>query len=131
MAKKQPSKEQQAFEIDRFVRKAKLIDVVDGDTLDVQIDLGFKVFHELRLRLARINAAEKGTADGETARAMVAEWFMRWHKDDKETPIYIKSTKDRHDRWSRLVVEVWCNGRSLVDDLIASSTPLWKPKGKE
>lgn len=32
---------------------------VDGDTVDIDVDLGFKVWSEQRFRLARINTPEK------------------------------------------------------------------------
>ncbi len=38
--------------------KAKLIKVVDGDTLDVQIDLGFNIFQNIRVRLLGVNTPE-------------------------------------------------------------------------
>ena len=47
------------------VFKAKLIKVVDGDTLDARIDLGFDVFVEKRIRLWGINAPETRSRDKE------------------------------------------------------------------
>ena len=45
--------------------KAYLEKVVDGDTLRVVLDLGFKIYHKEILRLAKINAPERGTTDGD------------------------------------------------------------------
>ncbi len=42
---------------------AFLIKVVDGDTLDAQIDLGFGIFANKRIRLWRIDAPESRTRD--------------------------------------------------------------------
>lgn len=42
--------------------------VVDGDTIDVQIDLGFHVFTTQRFRLARINAPEMNTEQGKVSK---------------------------------------------------------------
>jgi|TARA_B100001769_G_scaffold274278_1_gene272357 micrococcal nuclease len=41
----------------------KVLRVVDGDTVDAQIDLGFKVHHNIRVRLYGINAPESRTRD--------------------------------------------------------------------
>ena len=42
--------------------KAKLVRVIDGDTIDVDIDLGFKVFlQKERVRLFGINTPESRT----------------------------------------------------------------------
>ena len=46
------------------IYKAHLTRVVDGDTLHVVLDLGFKIFHEEILRLRGINAAEMASAEG-------------------------------------------------------------------
>jgi micrococcal nuclease len=45
--------------------KAKVIRVVDGDTLDAIIDLGFDTWVKKRVRLAGINAYESRTRDKE------------------------------------------------------------------
>ena len=37
--------------------------VVDGDTVDVTVDLGFKIHHKIRVRLYGINAPESRTRD--------------------------------------------------------------------
>ena len=44
---------------------AKLDRVVDGDTLDAMVDLGFNVWIKVRVRLAGINAFECRTRDKE------------------------------------------------------------------
>ena len=43
--------------------KAKLIRVIDGDTVDAMIDLGFDTWVKKRVRLAGINAFEIRTRD--------------------------------------------------------------------
>ena len=45
--------------------KAKLIKVVDGDTVDAMIDCGFSVFRKERIRLYGINTPEVRTKDKE------------------------------------------------------------------
>ena len=45
--------------------KAKLIKVVDGDTIDALIDCGFSTFKKERVRLRGINAPESRTRDKE------------------------------------------------------------------
>ncbi len=44
-----------------YTYKAKLLRVVDGDTCDAQIDLGFDVSVKKRIRFAGINAPESRT----------------------------------------------------------------------
>lgn len=47
-----------------YLYKAKVINVVDGDTLILNIDLGFKVIKEQRVRLTQIDAPEMKSEAG-------------------------------------------------------------------
>tara|TARA_R100000742_G_C4271924_1_gene90980 strand:+ start:339 stop:677 length:339 start_codon:yes stop_codon:yes gene_type:complete len=42
---------------------AEILRVVDGDTVDVRVDLGFKVHFNVRVRLYGLNAPESRTRD--------------------------------------------------------------------
>lgn len=41
-----------------FTYLARVIRVVDGDTCEIQVDLGFRIYHSMMVRLAGINAYE-------------------------------------------------------------------------
>ena len=57
-----------------YTYKAKLQRVVDGDTIDATIDLGFDIFVKKRIRFAGINAPESRTRDlEEKARGLAAK----------------------------------------------------------
>lgn len=43
-----------------YTYKAEVVNVVDGDTIDVIIDLGFKIGTKQRMRIAHIDTPEKG-----------------------------------------------------------------------
>ena len=51
----------------------KIDRVVDGDTVDVFIDLGFSVWHKERIRLAGIDTAEKNTAFGKATKKLLID----------------------------------------------------------
>ena len=64
-----------------FEYKCKLVKVVDGDTVDVDIDLGFGVWlQNQRIRLYGIDAPESRTSDAEekkyglAAKERMQEW---------------------------------------------------------
>ena len=44
-----------------FDYQCKLLRVVDGDTIDVHIDLGFSVWHKARVRMLGIDTPESRT----------------------------------------------------------------------
>ena len=57
-----------------YTYKAKLDRVIDGDTVDVHIDLGFDVTVKKRVRFAGINTPESRTRDlEEKARGLAAK----------------------------------------------------------
>ena len=43
-----------------FTYYADVYNVVDGDTVDVMVDLGFKIYTKQRIRLMRIDTPERG-----------------------------------------------------------------------
>ena len=66
--------------------KAKILRIVDGDTVDVDIDLGFGIWlHDERVRIMGIDTPESRTRDkiedlfGEAAKARVKELFKSEH----------------------------------------------------
>ena len=62
-----------------YTYKAKLLRVVDGDTVDAMIDLGFDVWRKVRIRFYGLDAWESRTRDleekkkGLEAKARVAD----------------------------------------------------------
>ena len=61
-----------------YIYKAKCERVVDGDTIDANIDLGFDTLKKTRIRLVGINAAESRTRDlEEKARGLAAKAFVK------------------------------------------------------
>ena len=56
-----------------YLYKAEVRDVVDADTLLLDIDLGFEVIRRQRIRLARIDAPARDTPEGARGRRFVRE----------------------------------------------------------
>ena len=46
-----------------YIYNAKCVRVVDGDTIDATIDLGFDTWKKIRIRLVGMNAPESRTRD--------------------------------------------------------------------
>jgi micrococcal nuclease len=100
--------------------------VVDGDTLDLQIDLGFGVFTRQRVRLLGLNAPEHNTADGKAATAFVQAWT------DQHGPVFTVTTeKDKKEKYGRYLATIYADGVSLNEDLVAAGLALpWDGNGK-
>ena len=56
----------------------KVIKIVDGDTIDVIIDLGFDILHRARVRLYGIDTPESRTRDkDEKIRGMLSKNYLK------------------------------------------------------
>ncbi len=68
-----------------FTYKAHVLNVVDGDTIDVEIDLGFDIFWKTRIRLNGIDTPEINSTSQEIRnKAAEAKSFVRsaiWGRD--------------------------------------------------
>ena len=69
--------------------------VVDGDTVDVTMDLGFNILHKCRVRLFGIDTPESRTRDlDEKARGKMASAFLKNAIDSGEQVIIQTSFND-------------------------------------
>ena len=89
-----------------YTYKAQVARVIDGDTVVLEIDLGFKIFHVMSCRLVGVNAPELNAKDEAVKLAAVEskEYLMSLLPVGKE--ITIKST--RLDKYGRALV--WMDG---------------------
>ena len=64
-------------------RVTEIVKVVDGDTIDVLIDLGFDLYKKERVRIAGVDTPEKRTRDlEEKALGLDATYWMKKQLDD-------------------------------------------------
>lgn len=90
-----------------YTYNAKLIKIVDGDTLDVIVDLGFDVFKKIRCRLANINAPEMNTDAGKASKQYLVNLIP------VNSDIVIKSKK--YDKYGRSVATIYFNDININD----------------
>lgn len=88
-----------------YVYLARVVDVVDGDTVDLSLDLGFGVKRELRARLAEVDAPNIDTKKGRAARDFLAVQFMQ------AKTVAVQTHKS--DRYGRFVAHIFCASRAL------------------
>jgi micrococcal nuclease len=80
--------------------KAIIKRVVDADTVDVSVDLGFDVSIHQRVRLLGLNAAEKNTELGQEA----IEYVDSVLPVGKE--ILLRSEKDKREKFGRYLANI-------------------------
>lgn len=72
---------------DNYFRYGTVVRVVDGDTLIVNVDLGFSVWTKQRFRLFGIQAPETNTPEGKKSKAWLASHLP------KNEPIVIETIR--------------------------------------
>ena len=88
--------------------RCKVVHIVDGDTVDVDIDLGFGVWmKKQRIRLYGIDTPESRTRDLEEKKyGLAAKEFLTGMLDD-DAGITLKTHKDKEGKFGRILGELW------------------------
>jgi micrococcal nuclease len=100
----------------------KVTKVVDGDTIDVDIDLGFDISFSSRVRLAGIDTPESRTSDKmEKALGLEAKAYLK-HEIEAAKSVVIKTEKmDSSEKYGRILGWVFLDDAkvSLNEKMIA------------
>ena len=95
-----------------YIYKAELIRVVDGDTVDLIIDLGFDTLRKERFRLYGIDAPEMNTPEGKEAQAWLIGVLGPYGA------IYVQtiqlSTKAKRDKYGRFLAVLYDELPTLI-----------------
>ena len=95
--------------------RCKVSRVVDGDTVDVDIDLGFGVWlHKERVRIVGIDTPESRTRDKIEKRfgLLAKEFVEKFFKTDGDVILTTKKY-DAKGKFGRILGDFLCNGRAL------------------
>lgn len=102
-----------------FVYQAFVKRVVDGDTLDLTVDLGFSIRHDMRVRLTGVDTPEvygvkKGSEEyqkGLQASDMVKKLLVLHRLDVDGTPepstLVVQTNKDRTGKYGRYLAVIF------------------------
>lgn len=94
----------------------RIIEVIDGDTVDCLIDLGFYVMIRTRIRMIGIDAPEiKGKT--KEAGAAARDWLAAALERNKAT-LRVETTKA--DKYGRLLGHFKCEAGSINDAMISN-----------
>lgn len=88
-----------------YTYKAKCTNVVDGDTFDFKVDLGFHLTKEIRVRLADVDTPEmRASTEAERQHARVAKSFVERLMLDKTVTITTSKGPGIYGRYTAAVV---------------------------
>lgn len=107
----------------RFFYEAKIDRIVDGDTIDLIVDLGFDVSYKTRVRLAGVDTYEVRTKNleekelGIAAKAFVEDWLNAHDK------VYVRTLKDSSGKFGRILGYIYADEEMVhcLNDALLSS----------
>jgi micrococcal nuclease len=92
----------------KFVYDAHVMNIVDGDTYDVTIDLGMNVFHKTRIRLKDYDAPEiygVSKDSDEYKQGIIAKQYAITQLLGKN--VIIKTYKDKREKYGRYLADIF------------------------
>jgi micrococcal nuclease len=108
-----------------YVRKVE--NVVDGDTIDVLIDLGFDILFASRVRLAGIDTPESRTKDlAEKALGLEAKEYLKKALKDAKSVVIKTEKMDSSEKYGRILGWVYINGDTVsLNDMMINDGYAW------
>lgn len=81
-----------------YTYRCRILKVIDGDTVDAEVDLGFRVTIQMRFRLSGINAPEMNTEAGKAAKLYLERLLS-------PLVITVRTEKDKQEKFGRYLGE--------------------------
>ena len=104
-----------------FHYRAVVDRVVDGDTIDVTLDLGFDIQMKGRVRFHGINAPESRTRDAvEKQKGLAAKRYVEDWTGGLENRVIIQTSLDDRGKFGRILGRILNNeGECLNDEMVS------------
>lgn len=98
---------------------ASIVDIHDGDTMHVEVDLGLDIDTKLTIRLYGLNAPELSTAAGKASLAWVQQWFAAYAPT---SVIVLRTVKDHREKYGRYLGTILSPdlAHNLNDEVVAA-----------
>jgi len=99
--------------------KCEVVKIIDGDTVDVILDLGFSILHKARVRLYAIDTPESRTRNkDEKARGLMAKNFIVQHVNAAESCVIQTHLKDSKGKFGRVLGTLVTDGLNINQTLV-------------
>ena len=108
-----------------YVKKVE--DVVDGDTIDVVIDLGFDIMFASRVRLAGIDTPESRNKDkAEKALGLESKEYLKKHLKDAKSVVIKTEKMNSSEKFGRILGWIYVNGDTVsLNDMMINDGYAW------
>ena len=101
---------------DPYIYRIKsVLKVIDGDTIDADIDLGFDISLTKRIRLAGVDTPESRTADAnEKKYGLEAKEWLKHHLENAKDIIIKTELPDSTEKYGRIIGHLFINGETKI-----------------
>lgn len=108
-------------------RVKKVTGIIDGDTIDVDIDLGFNVSFSQRVRLAGIDTPESRTTDKfEKSLGLEAKEYLKSKLKDAKTVVIKTEKPDSSEKYGRILGWLYVDGDTIsINDYMIEDGYAW------
>ena len=105
-----------------YLYNAEVKKIIDGDTFDIVIDLGFDTLRKGRVRLHGVNTPETRTTNLEEKKmGLAAKEFTDQCITAAGHKIKIETILDKNEKYGRILARVWNQtGESLNEAIVKS-----------
>jgi micrococcal nuclease len=105
-----------------WIYNAEVKKVIDGDTFDIIIDLGFDTFKKGRVRLYGVNTPESRTSNlEEKKQGLAAKEFTDQWLNRANNKVKIETIINKNEKYGRVLAMIWNeSGDCLNKDIIVS-----------
>jgi micrococcal nuclease len=112
-------------------RVKKLLRVVDGDTIDVDIDLGFDISLSKRVRLAGIDTPESRTSDRfEKSLGLESKEYLKNAMKDAEVIVIKTELPDSSEKYGRILGWIYIdNQEKSINEVMIEDGYAWSYMG--
>ena len=106
--------------------------VVDGDTIDVVIDLGFDIMFASRVRLAGIDTPESRTKDkAEKILGLESKEYLKKQLKDSKSVVIKTEKMNSSEKYGRILGWIYVNGDTVsLNDKMINDGYAWGYLGK-
>lgn len=104
-----------------YVYRASVLRIIDADTLDVEVDVGFRMYARMPLRIFGIDAPERYTQEGASASNYVMTLLGKI-----PCAVVVKTAKST-DKYGRYLAEVFLGDMSLGEELLRAGHAVAAP----
>lgn len=105
-----------------YFYKAEVKKIIDGDTLDIVIDLGFDTLRKTRVRLYGINTPESRTSNPEEKLlGLAAKEFVEQWIDKNKFEVKIQTILDKNEKYGRVLALVWDDNNNCLNKEMISN----------